>query len=290
MPPPFTTLSSRPSTGWARRAGPIVPHLIRSVPTDVDRALFPFNDDCEALVGRVIRRSGREAAVLETCLSVLGDKQATPDKDIQQALGQVHGAWGGRPDAQNRAAQIISLTCRDRGYEPRIRAAFDVFRQKPNTIKRVFDHGIPVVQTLPARHWVCFFLARSMGNLADGQSVDSLIAALQSAPEAADGYPDPLGPGVIFLHNDLTPCWRAASGWALGRIGEKRAVPELLKVIADLKNAPDTRHAAAEALGHIADPASADAIRKLAADYPDFSTRKALLRAAASAEGSRRGP
>jgi len=48
-----------------------------------------------------------------------------------------------------------------------------------------------------------------------------------------------------------------------------------------MENAPDARHAAAEALGRIADPASADAIRKLAADYPEVSTRKVLLAACA---------
>jgi len=38
------------------RAGEILPHVIRSVPIDPDRALFPYNDDYETLTGRVIRR------------------------------------------------------------------------------------------------------------------------------------------------------------------------------------------------------------------------------------------
>ena len=61
----------------ATQAASIVPHLIRSVPIDPDRALFLENDDCEALVGRVIRRNGMEAAVVETCLAILGDPQAS---------------------------------------------------------------------------------------------------------------------------------------------------------------------------------------------------------------------
>jgi HEAT repeat protein len=82
----------------------------------------------------------------------------------------------------------------------------------------------------------------------------------------------------LFLHNDLTPCWRAAAAWALGRIGAARATPTLLKVIGDMKNALDTRHAAAEAMGRIADTKSAAMIRKLAADYPEVSTRRTLMR------------
>jgi HEAT repeat protein len=52
----------------------------------------------------------------------------------------------------------------------------------------------------------------------------------------------------------------------------------LLEIIADLDNATDTRHAAAEALGQIGDPACLDAIRSLADNYPEVSTRRALLR------------
>ncbi|NQT14677.1 MAG: HEAT repeat domain-containing protein [Planctomycetes bacterium] len=265
------------------RGAAILPHLIRSVPIDPDRALLLGNDDCETLTGRVIRRHGAESAVVETCLSLLGDPQATPDKEIQEALSTTIRCWGGHPDSENRAAQILSLVCRDRAFEPRIRAAFERYREKPTTIPRVFDTGIPVVLELPAKHWVCFFLARSLGNLAAPASTDTLIAALDQEPaEAAGGRPDPLGPGVLFLHNDLTPCWRAAAAWALGQIGDTRATAALLAVVGDLENAPDTRHAAAEALGRIADPATLEPLARLAKDYPEVSTRRALLEAHAN--------
>ena len=259
----------------------IVPHLIHSVPIDPDRALLLENDDYEKLVGRVIRRGGAEAAVVETCLAILGDSQATADKEIQQAISHIHRCWAGHPGAENRAAQILSLVCRDRKYEPQIRAALDRYRKKVNTIPRVFNSGIPIVQQLPVKNWVCFFLARSLGNLADRRSVDALIAILEQEPtEAAGGRPDPLGPGIHFLHNGLTPCWRAAVAWALGRIGDRRASAVLLSIVDDLENATDTRHAAAVALGRIADPASVETLRQLATDYPEVSTRRALLAAA----------
>jgi HEAT repeat protein len=259
-------------------AASILPQMIRSVPIDPDRALLLGNDDYETLVGRVIRRHGAEAAVVETCLSILGDSSAKRDKAIEEAVSTTIRCWGGHPGPENRAAQILSMVCRDRKYEPRIRAAFDRYRAQPTGIPRVFDTGIPVVLELPVKHWVCFFLARSLGNLADPQSIDTLIAVLDKEPaEAAAGRPDPLGPGVLFLHNDLTPCWRAAAAWALGQIGDRRAAPALLAVVGNLKNATDTRHAAAEALGQIGDPASLEPMQRLAADYPEVSTRRALL-------------
>ncbi|MCX6866909.1 MAG: HEAT repeat domain-containing protein, partial [Verrucomicrobia bacterium] len=263
----------------ATNTGTIVPDLLRSLPTDTDRALLPGNDDCETLTGRVIRRSGRQVAVIETCLAILGDTRATRQPDIEKAIRVTHAAWGGKPDAENRAAQILSLVCRDRAFEPRIREALARYWNQPVSIPRVYDTGIPVVNQLPVRHWVSFFLARSLGNLGDPQSAAMLVKVLdESVPEAATGRPDPLGPGVLFLHNDLTPCWRAEVAWALGCIGDARAQPVLLKTIANLENATDTRYAAAIAAGQLADPSGLAALHRLAQDYPEISIRRALLR------------
>ena len=193
------------------RVGPHVPALIRMVPTDPDRALFPGSDDVETLTGRVIRRSGRASEVIDTCLQLLGDPDATATPEIRAALGDVHTAWAGTPGPEIRAAQILSVVARDASDELRIRAAFERCRIMPNAIARVYDTGIPVVNELPDRHWTSFYLARTLGQIGSKQSVASLRSALDDFPaEAAFGRPDPLGPGVHFLHNDLTPCWRAA--------------------------------------------------------------------------------
>jgi HEAT repeat protein len=115
--------------------------------------------------------------------------------------------------------------------------------------------------------------------------VDTLLAALKTPGEFATGSPDPLGPGIIFLHNDLTPCWRAAAAWALGEIGDKRAIPELLKVVGDFNNATETRHAAAISLGKLGDASTRLAMRELAKDYPEVSTRQTLIRSSAAVSG-----
>ena len=264
--------------GGVKSTAPIVPDLVRSVPTDMDRALLPGNDDYETLVGRVIRRSGRESEVMETCLAILGDPQAKQQAEIAKAIGTTHQAWGGKPGPENRAAQILSLVCRDRSYELRIREALQRYWNLPVDIPRVFDTGIPVVTKLPACHWVSFFLARTLGNLADPRSVDMLVKTLaDSPPEAAKGRPDPLGPGVLFLHNDLTPCWRAEVAWALGKTGDSRALPVLLKTITNFDNATDTRYAAAIAAGRLANAAGLTELHRLGKDYPEVSVRHALL-------------
>ncbi len=271
-------------------AGPHVPALIRMVPTDPDRALFPGSDDVETLTGRVIRRSGRADELIETCLHVLGDPQAGHDSDLRTALGDVHEAWAGTPGAEIRAAQVLSLVARDPSFESRIRAAFERCRALPSRIARVYDTGIPVVNELPVRHWTSFYLARTLGQIASVESVASLRGALDDFPaEAASGRPDPLGPGVHFLHNDLTPCWRAAAAWALGRIGDPSATPSLLAVIEDPDNALDTRHAAAVALGRTANASFLPAMRDLSTETPEVSVRHALLESCA-AVASTSGP
>ncbi len=260
------------------RAASAVPHLIRSVPTDPDRALLLCTDDCEAVVGRVIRRQGAEAAVVETCLAILGDPQAAHVAEIEQAIATTYAAWAGKPDPENRAAQILSLVCRDRSYEPRIRAALERYRVLPVVdLDREAARALP--HKLPTRHWVSFFLARTLGNLADPRSVDSLLATLeQCPPEGSLGHPDPTSPSAMFLQKDFTPCYRAAAAWALGQIGDRRAGPALLAVIGDLSNATDTRFAAAESLVRLNDPANVEPARTLASTYPEVSVRKALLR------------
>ncbi len=259
-------------------AGAIVPKLIRSVPTDPDRALYLETDTYELLVGRVIRRSGRGDALIETCLAMLGDPDANASEELRTALAYTFNAWAGQPDEENRAAQMLSAICRDPRYEPAIRAAYERFRAMPEEVLgRAL--GVPEFHvSLPQRHWVLFYLGRTLGNLGNPDSVETLLASLvPELNEARHGRPNPAATNVHLLQLEATPCWRGAAAWALGQIGDPRAVDTLLDVVANLDNAVDTRYAAAVALGDIADPNSIPGIQQLANDYPEVSTRRALL-------------
>jgi len=263
------------------RAGPIVPHIIRSVPTDPDRALYLETDTYELLAGRVIRRSGRGDELIETCLAMLGDPDAEASEELQQAVSVTVNAWAGHPCAENRAAHILASACRDLRYAPAVLAAYERYLAEPEeTFPRRLNDPPTFRVRLPRRHWVLFFLGRALGNLGDPSSVDTLLASL--APELNEGRhgrPDPAEPNIHLLQMEATPCWRAAAAWALGRIGDPRAVPALLAAAGSMDNAVDTRYAAAEALVDIADPDSIPAIQALAAGHPEVSTRRKLLEA-----------
>lgn len=269
-------------------AGPIVPHLIRSVPTDPDRALFHETDTYELLVGRLIQRSGRADEVIETCLALLGDPQAQAEVGLQEALELTFNAWAGKPSAENRAAQILSAVCRDPRHTSAVLAAyqryFDSAEELPD---RTLGAERQFRVHMPQRNWVLFFLGRALGNLGDGSAVDALVASL--APElneARHGRPNPADPNVHLLQIDPTPCWRASAAWALGRIGDPRATATLLAVVANMDNAVDTRHAAARALAGTAGRDHLADIAKLADGYPEVSTRKALLESLAECENA----
>jgi HEAT repeat protein len=60
----------------------------------------------------------------------------------------------------------------------------------------------------------------------------------------------------------------------------------LLAAVRNLDNATDVRHAAAKALGKIAEPADLAELGKLTADYPEVSVRKVLLAACARIAGT----
>jgi len=253
-----------------------VPHLIACVPTDFDRALFLRNDTAEQLIGRVIRNQGVEATVVETCLKTLGDTTAKPSPEIEAALKNVHQGWAGTPTPEIRSSHILSLVCDNKAFVPRIQEAYLRYMSTTNTLPRAFSGEHPVIKNLPVRHWNCFYLARALANLKDAQVVPSLLKGLASAGEFTYGSPDPNDAGVLFLHNDMTPCWRAATAFALGEIGDKRAIPALVKTVSDDTNAIDTRHAAATALGLLGDKSIVSELTRQLGRCEETSMRQAL--------------
>jgi HEAT repeat protein len=111
------------------------------------------------------------------------------------------------------------------------------------------------------------------------------MAALERDPtEASFGLVDPPN---VFLTHAMTPCYRAATAYALGQIGDRRASGALLRAVAEFDNAMDVRNAAAHALGLIGDREILPAVEKLAADYPEVATRKVLLGACAAMNGNK---
>jgi HEAT repeat protein len=240
----------------------MVPKMLKSVPMDKDRALLHELDGYETLTARVLQRSGHAPAVIETCLSVLGDEAARPIEALKSpASASPHAERHIRKlTPQARAAQTLSVVCLDTRYAERIRQALTRFRKMPASENR---------------SWTYFFLARTLGNLRDPASAELLVDVILNDPSEAS-----LGrntPPTHIIHKAMRPFHRAAAAWSLGEIGDKRAVPALLKVVQSLQNAASVRQQAAIALGKIRDPGCLNELKKISADYPEEITRRALL-------------
>ena len=250
----------------SRRAADLTGRLLESVPIDTDRALLHENDAYETVTGRVIQRSGTGPRVVETCLAVLGDKDAKSDPQLTASVTASPPAVSVGPlGRESRAAQLLSVVCFRPEDARQVRAAFERYRAREPSRER---------------SWTCFFLARTLGKLGDRESTAVLRAALDADPtEASFGIPDPPN---VFLHNAMTPVYRAAAADALGRIGAAEAVPSLLAALGNFENAMEVRQAAADALRRIADPKSLPELERLARDYPEIVTRQSLEEACAA--------
>ncbi|MBL7189083.1 MAG: HEAT repeat domain-containing protein [Phycisphaerae bacterium] len=253
---------------------PIVPSILKSIPIDTDRALLHETDSYENLVARVLARSSLYRQVIETCLAVLGDTDAEPAGNLEEAVTASAPAISVGPhDPQSRAAQIISIVCLDRTYARRL---WDIFNRY-----RAMGPSRP-------RSWVCFYTARLLGRLSDDESIDSLVAALRDdAKEASFGYEDPPN---VFVYKALTPFYRAAAAGALGRINSPRAIGTLMEALTDYDNAVSVRNAAANALLNLSEHVDADRLDAIAQTYPEVSTRRTLLQIRQRATLSKASP
>jgi len=118
-------------------------------------------------------------------------------------------------------------------------------------------------------------LTRALGRLGDTGSIDLFVEMLEKDPTEASLGLNP--PPTHIIYKAWRPFYRPAAAWALGELRAKKAVPALLKAVQDLDNASSTREQAAAALGKIADESVLAEVRKIAEDYPEIMTRRALL-------------
>ena len=245
------------------RADEILPELLRSVPIDSDRGILLENDSYETTLGRLILRSSCTDEVVDGCLAVLGDKNAACSDELREAISWSPPAVStGILCPESRAAQLLSCVCCQSEYSPQVRAMFDRYRSEEPSRRR---------------SWVCFMLVRTLGRLHDIESVPTLISVLDDDPtEASFGIADPPN---VFLSEAMSPAYRAAAADALGRIGDLRATPALLRAVVNYENVMETRDAAAGAIRRMADPAALETLEEIAPEYPEVVTGRKLREA-----------
>ena len=248
--------------------GALVENIVISIPSDKDRGLLYELDSYEQLVGRIIKQSGRMDEVVEACFDVLGEvmeegaAKRVVDSALKAAVSKPPHNEGHirRHSAKSRAAQVLSVVCLDKKYSDRIRNVLLTYRaDKPSE----------------TRAWVCFMLTRTLGRLGDEKSIDLLVEMLEKDPTEASLGLNP--PPAHIIYKAWRPFYRPAAAWALGEVRAKKATAALIKAVQELENASSTREQAAAALGKIGDKNVLSEIKKIAEEYPELMTRRALL-------------
>ncbi|MCF7958385.1 MAG: HEAT repeat domain-containing protein [Phycisphaerae bacterium] len=236
--------------------------IIESIPADKDRGLLYELDSYESLSARVIARNGAMKDVTEACLAVLGDKKASSNRALADAVSLSPHAEGHirKYSPQARAAQILSVVCSDLTYANRIVERLKTFRAEKPSEKR---------------SWCCFYLIRTLGKLGDRSSTDLLVDILQNDPTEASLGLNP--PPTHIIYKAWRPFHRPAAAWSLGMLKEKKAVPALLNALENLDNASSTRQQAAIALGRVGDSDCLEQLTQIGEHYPEVTTRRSIL-------------
>jgi len=245
----------------------VVGSIVISIPSDKDRGLLYELDSYEKLVGRTVARSSLKDAVVEACFAVLGEEsetQVTIDPELTTAVSHPPHNEGHirKHTAQSRAAQVMSVVCMDPKYADRIRAVVEKYRAGEDS---------------ETRAWCCFMLTRCLGRLGDVDSIPLLIDMLDNGPTEASLGLNP--PPAHIIYKAWRPFHRPAAAWSLGQMQASEAVPALIRAVLNLENASSTREQAAIALGETADKSMLQELKKIAEDYPELMTKRALLEA-----------
>lgn len=157
---------------------------------------------------------------------------------------------------------MLSVICLDPSWAPRIRARAEAYWQQSPSEER---------------SWVCFMLLRALGNLRDPGAATFARTVLEREPNEASFGLNP--PPDHWVFKAMRPFHRAAAAYAAGQVADASAAPLLLSLLDDFGSAPGVRQQAAIALGKAAPQNCLPEMRRLAAQYPEWATRRSLWEA-----------
>jgi HEAT repeat protein len=119
--------------------------------------------------------------------------------------------------------------------------------------------------------WVRLNAAKTLAWLGDARAIEPIAQLLaDTPPEAAFGF------NSTFKNeefNDPAPRWREALIRALGILGAHQHTDQLARILDDERSVLEVRHAAAQALGDLGNPAAIAVLQQAARNHPFLSVR-----------------
>lgn len=261
--------------------------LTVSLNMNFDQPLMQELDTYETMLARVVQRSGRLDAILDSCFAMIDVEKGPINEQFERALlqqvtaqryPQMHGTSAAFTVPQ-RIAYILSVLGIRPQDAPRYQRAFQMYRDRYLAIRKDY-RGLET----GACAWICYSSLETLGRLECVDAYETFLGALMDPPEAVDGLAASTMP---LTHLATTPHYRVAAAFGLGQTGRHEAVPALLEAVNNFDNALEVRHLAAKALVKLCHGSDLKALSATAADYPEVHTRRVLLNACQEAKKRR---
>lgn len=224
----------------------LAPQIMANLPSDYDSFIVYEPEVYHQLTRHLIKHSDLARDAVEHAFECLGQPRHVPATPGA-------GAWPVFPP--RRMATWLSALCgipKGTGDHPQDLPRLLALMQQ--------DDG-----------WVRLYTARALAWIGDRRAIEPLAELLAQAPAEADfGYS---GRFKDEEYDDPCPRWREAVLRALGQLGAVECTPQIVAVLNDERSVLDVRHAAAQALDELGDPAALAALRRAAVEHPFLSVR-----------------
>ena len=219
----------------------LAPQIMANLPSDYDSYVLYEPEVYHRLTRHLVEQAGLRRDAIEHAFERLGQPRcAAAVSDAE--------SWPVFPE-RRMATWLPALCCDDTQDDlPRLAALLQ------------HDSG-----------WVRIYAAKALAWIGDRRAIEPLAKALAESKSEADfGYS---GRFKDEEYNDPCPRWREAIVRALGQLGAVEHTPQIVAVLNDERSVLEVRHAAAQALDELGDPAALAALQESALRHPFLSVR-----------------
>ena len=238
----------------------IVPYIVANIPSDYDGLVIYEPQAWQLVFAYLLEKAGARQMVVDIALAELGVNgikvPASDEAEAVKVLAIHHERSSGHYNDCPVASAWLPALCRSK-------------KDIPSLIK-LLNHEDGWVRIAAIK--ALMFIG---GEQVKGPILDLLAKSKREADYGVYGdfkfyNRQPDGQSEF---NDPGPRWREAAVMALGNLKELKAVPLLIKLVSDDKNAVEIQYAAAKSLGMIGSDVAMTALQQIEANHPVHSVK-----------------
>ena len=236
-----------------RAVAQLMPLLLANLPADFDGAVFFESEASKRVAAGLLDRTGLHDAARRAVLASVGQTVARHADDP--------------PELARVAARRVGTTVHGASWLPLVCSE----RRDADVLVALLEHD---------DGWVRINAAKALMFLGATDAAAKLADLLDHSKREADygyfgGFAFDRGPQGQDEYDGPSPRWRESYVRALGRLGDRRHVPLLDRLLNDDANALEIRYASAVALGDIGTAEALDVLARAESSHPYHSVRLA---------------